>query len=74
MVIVMHGREQIVANEDVLHEELLKLVLVRVHDAELLESFETSCSASSACSFRELHRLHRLAELLLSSLSFIATT
>ena len=42
------SREQIVTNEDVLHEDFLKLLFVSVHDPELLECFEAACTGAYA--------------------------
>lgn len=68
LLLDVFGREQVVANEDVLHEYFLKLVFVSVHDAELLEGLKvaTVASTASAGSFTKGHHRHIAAKLVLS--------
>ena len=40
-------REEVVAHEHVLHEDLLQLLFVRIHDLELLEGFESGLAADT---------------------------
>lgn len=40
------GREKVVPHEHILHEDLLQLVLVGVHDPELLEGLEAAAAAA----------------------------
>lgn len=58
------GREQVVPHEHVLHEDLLQLVLVGVHDSELLERLQPAAPAGRAPHLTQRHHRHALLHIM----------